>query len=254
MKEPVNTEDNELTEKRKADVLGVMIDNVTMAEAVDGILGAQAAGSNVSVFTPNSEMVMEALKDPSLMDILNKASFVVPDGAGVVLGARILKENIKEKVAGVDLVGNILASGKSLSVFIFGGKPGVAERAAENIEKRFNGIHVCGTDHGYHKPEETAAVIEGIVKAEPDLLLVGLGVPRQEKWIAENISKFKSSVCIGCGGTIDVFAGEVKRAPSFFIKMNLEWFYRLIKQPARLKRMLRIPVFLLLCLKKRFSR
>lgn len=240
-----------MAEHGKADVLGVQVDNITMAEAVDAILGIRGSKTSFSIYTPNAEMVMEAKKNSSFMDILNRASMVVPDGAGVVIGARILGEAITEKVAGVDLVENILSSGEKLSLYIFGGKPGVAEKAASNISEKYKEISICGTDHGYHSTKENDSVIERIVAAKPDLLLVGLGVPRQEMWIDANISKFDSVVCIGCGGTIDVFSGEVKRAPGFFIKMNLEWFYRLIKQPSRLTRMLRIPVFLILCIKER---
>lgn len=242
-----------MTKHSKADVLGVQVDNITMAEAVDAILGIKGGKRSFSVYTPNAEMVMEAMKDRSFKDILNRASMVIPDGAGVVIGARILGETITEKVAGVDLVENILSSGRALSLYIFGGKPGIAEKAASNISEKYKEISICGTDHGYYSTTENDSVVERIIAANPDLILVGLGVPRQEKWIDSNINKFDSAVCIGCGGTIDVFSGEVKRAPGFFIKMNLEWFYRLLKQPSRLTRMLRIPVFLMLCIKKRIS-
>ena len=240
-----------MAENKKADVLGVLVDNITMPDAVSKILEKQRNGNNVSVFTPNSEMVMEARKDSSFMVILNEASMVIPDGAGVVLGAKILGEQITEKVAGVDLVKNILSSGTPLSVYIFGGKPGVAEKAASNIEGKYKEISICGADHGYHPAEENDAVVKKILLSSPDLLLVGLGVPGQEKWIAENINKFDATICIGCGGTIDIFSGEVKRAPGIFIKLNLEWFYRLVKQTSRITRMLRIPVFLMLCTVRR---
>lgn len=240
-----------MAKNSKANVLGVQVDNITMAEAVDTILGIKGGKRSFSVYTPNAEMVMEARKSSSFMDILNRASMVVPDGAGVVIGAHILGEKITEKVAGVDLVENIFSSGKKLSLYIFGGKPGIAEKAALNISGKYKNISICGTDHGYHSTNENDSVVERIIAASPDLILVGLGVPRQEKWIDSNINKFDSAVCIGCGGTIDVFSGEVKRAPGFFIKMNLEWFYRLIKQPSRLTRMLRIPVFLILCIIER---
>ena len=240
-----------MAETKKADILGVYVDDITMAAAVDEIFDGKTRGKRISVFTPNAEMIMEARKDPEFLQILNKGSFVVPDGAGVLLGAKILGENIREKVAGVELVENILAEGTPLSIYVFGGKPGIAEKAARKIESLYSHITVCGTDHGYHSQDESATVLNNIISAAPDLLLVGLGVPRQEKWIASNIGSFESIICIGCGGTIDVFSGEVKRAPRFFIKMNLEWLYRLMKQPSRLGRMMRIPRFLSLCIKKR---
>ncbi len=240
-----------MVKSSKADVLGVMVDNITMAQAIENLLEIKENKKSFSVFTPNAEMVMEARNDSEFMAILNRASLVIPDGAGVVIGGRILGEKITEKVAGVDLVKNLLSSGHALSLYIFGGKPGIAEKAALNISHEYKNISVCGTDHGYHTVEENDSVIGKIVKANPDLLLVGLGVPRQEKWIDSNINNFNSTICIGCGGTIDVFSGEVKRAPEVFIRLNLEWFYRLIKQPSRITRMLRIPVFLVLCISKR---
>ena len=238
----------------KVDVLGVKVDNITMVEAVEGILSAAGGTLPFSVFTPNSEMIMEARKAPSFMSVLNSASLVVPDGSGVILGARFMGKRIKEKVAGVELVQNILSSGMELSLFIYGGKPGVAGKAAENIRSLYRNITVCGTEHGYLDERDKNALPEKIRLSSPDIVLVGLGVPAQENWIHENSGKIGGAVFIGCGGTIDILSGEARRAPSVFIRLHLEWLYRLLKEPSRIGRMMRIPVFLFLCLKKRFSR
>lgn len=237
----------------KVDVLGVNIDNITMNKATETILSAVDESLPFSVFTPNAEMVMEAYSDNDFLSIINSASMVVPDGSGVILGAKFLGKDIKEKVAGVELVQSILESGKELSVFIYGGKPGKAAKAAKNIESEYAGIHVCGTEHGYISEEKNGFLTEKISCSDPDIVLVGLGVPRQEKWIASNSDKISKTVFIGCGGTIDILSGESRRAPSFFIKLHLEWLYRLIREPRRLPRMMRIPLFLFLCLKKRIS-
>lgn len=237
----------------KADILGLKVDNITMAGAVEKVLGFFHGEGCKMIVTPNAEMAMAAVKDRSLMEILNSSDLVIPDGAGVVLGARLLKRPVQEKVAGVDLVKNLLASGKEFSVFLYGSAPGVAEKAAQNITSAYPSVSICGTEHGYHDASENSAVLGRINEAEPDFLLVALGVPAQEKWISENQSSLRAKAAIGCGGTIDILSGNIKRAPVWMIKLNLEWLHRLILQPKRFVRMLRIPVFLFKCLVRRFK-
>lgn len=237
----------------KVDVLGLKIDNITMTEAVEKVLSFFGLGKSFSVYTPNAEMAMAAVKDSEYLEILNSADLVIPDGAGVVLGAKLIGTPLKEKVAGIELVLNLLKSGKNFSVFLYGGEPGIGEKAAENIKINYPSVKVCGTIHGYHNPSMEAENISVIKAAAPDLILVGLSFPGQEKWIHRIIPELPGSTAIGCGGTINFLAGAVKRSPQFMIKMNLEWLDRLIKQPRRIGRMMKIPVFLLLCIKKRFS-
>ena len=234
----------------KINVLGLKIDNMTMEGVKNRVLSFFGNDYATAVFTPNAEMAMTAVRDPVYMEILNTADILIPDGAGVVLGAKLLGTPIKEKVAGIELVLNLLSSGKSFSVFLYGGEPGVGEKAAENIEKKYPGISVCGTIHGYHKNRD--GHIEIINAAAPDLILVGLSFPGQEKWINNILPHLKRGTAIGCGGTINFLAGVVKRTPEFMIKLNLEWLDRLIRQPKRIGRMMRIPAFLFLCVKKRF--
>lgn len=237
----------------KIDVLGLKIDNVTMGEAVEKVLSFFGSGKSHSVYTPNAEMAMAAVKDSAYKDILNSADLIIPDGAGVVLGAKLIGTPLKEKVAGIELVLNLLKSGKSFSVFLYGGEPGIGEKAAENIIINYPSVKVCGTIHGYHDSSMERENISIIKAAAPDLILVGLSFPGQEKWIHRIIPELPGTTAIGCGGTINYLAGAVKRSPKFMIKMNLEWLDRLIKQPRRLGRMMKIPVLLLLCLKKRFA-
>ena len=136
-------------------------------------------------------------------------------------------------------------------MFLFGSKPGVAETAKAKMEEKYPGIRVVGTRNGYFKPEDNAEIVEQINESGADLLLVCLGAPKQEKWIAENRDKLKVKLCMGVGGTLDVFAGTSKRAPEIFIKLNLEWLYRGLKQPSRLIRFVALPKFMIEVMKQK---
>ena len=133
---------------------------------------------------------------------------------------------------------------------MFGSKPGVAEKAAKNIQEKYSGIKISGTRNGYFKEEDEAEIIRSINDSGAKLLMVCLGAPKQEKWIYKHKDELKVNLCIGAGGSLDVFAGEVKRAPEIFIKLNLEWFYRLLKQPSRIGRFMALPRFILTVKKK----
>lgn len=229
-------------------VLGVEVDREGMTAAAERAVSLISRGG--AVFTPNPEIIMKAYRDKAYKDVLNRADMVVPDGIGVVIASKILKRPVAQRVTGFDLTCNVLkaASEQDASVYIFGGKEGVAEKAAAKMEKDF-GVRVCGVSHGYHK--DTAPVLEDMKEKKPGVLLVCLGAPRQEIWIDENKDKIPPCLMMGVGGTVDVFAGEAKRAPEVFIKLNLEWFYRLIKQPSRFIRMLELPKFIVTVLLKR---
>jgi N-acetylglucosaminyldiphosphoundecaprenol N-acetyl-beta-D-mannosaminyltransferase len=228
----------------KVDVMGVLFDNVTMDEALlkaDTLLGQPGASYAV---TPNSEIVYEAMHDEGLMDLINHADLVLPDGAGVVLGSKILKTPLKEKVAGVDfadrLLGHLAKTGGS--VYLLGSKPGIAQLAAEKMLQKHPGLTVCGMADGYFKEE--APVVEKINAAQPDVLFVCLGAPKQERFMVQHREELNVRLMIGLGGSLDSFAGTVKRAPKWMIACSLEWLYRLIKEPKRFKRMLRLPKFI----------
>jgi N-acetylglucosaminyldiphosphoundecaprenol N-acetyl-beta-D-mannosaminyltransferase len=227
-----------------------------MQEAVETVLNWVSGDSIHAVYTPNAEIIMQAQRNPELKNILNEAGLLIPDGAGVILGSKILKTPLKEKVPGIDLVKNLLkaSAGKNIGFYILGGKPGVAEMAAVNIMSEFGKVNIRGYAHGYFAPEEENALIENINKQKPDILLVALGVPKQEFWIHQNMYRLNCKVCIGVGGSIDIFAGTATLAPEFMRKAGLEWLFRLIREPRRYKRMMDLPRFILLTLKKRFSR
>jgi len=238
----------------KINIHNIMIHNLTMQEAVAQIQKWVTEDSLHSVFTPNSEIIMQAQRNPELKSILNSADLLIPDGAGVVLASKILKRPLKEKVSGVDLVKNLFITfaGKNASFFILGGEPGVAEMAAVNIISEYGKVNIKGYAHGYFKPEEETSLIEEINKVNPDILLVGFGAPKQEFWIYENMYRLQCKVCIGIGGSIDIFAGKVTLTPEFIRKAGFEWLHRLIRQPKRAKRMIDLPKFIMLTLKKRF--
>ena len=230
----------------KINIMDVPIDVITMEQAVSRVFGFFETTECHSVYTPNPEIIMAAQKDKALMDALYHASLIVPDGIGVVLASRLFKgPKLPERVAGYDLVQNLFAhmATTDYTVYFLGGAPGVSEEAAKVMQKKYKGLKITGTDHGYFKESEEEAVIQRIQAAKPDLLLVGLGAPKQEKWIEKNRGVLPVKVCIGVGGSFDVMAGKVKRAPVAFQKLGLEWFYRLITQPTRAKRMLQLPVF-----------
>ncbi len=234
-------------------ILGVKIDNVTMNEAVEQVLEWMEEEKTRMVVTPNPEIVYHAYHVPEFREVLNSADLTLPDGIGVVYGAKIIKTPLKERVPGFELCCHVLEAlgNQGKSVFLLGGKPGVAEMASENIMKRYPGIRVAGCCDGYFKDED--AVIEQINQSDADFLMVCTGFPRQENWIAKNRHRLKVKVAIGAGGSVDVLAGTVKRAPAFFCKTGLEWFYRLMKQPSRIGRMMNLPKFMLTVIKKNWK-
>ena len=232
-------------------VLGAGFDSVTLDEAVDIALDLICEHKAAYAVTPNPEIVMLAARDPELMSAVNGASLVLPDGIGIIYGAKILKTPLKAKVPGIDFASSLMSrlAGKGGSVYLFGAKPGVAEKAAENLSAKYPGLVICGTHNGYF--DDDGPIIEDINAKKPDLLLVCLGAPKQEKWMAANAGRLDVGLMAGLGGSLDVFAGAVKRAPEFFQKAGLEWFYRLCREPKRIGRMIKLPLFLVEALKSR---
>lgn len=230
--------------KDKTRILDVNIDKVTMEQAVEKGLLFAAQGGFHSVFTPNPEIIWAAQKDAELMDILAHADMLLADGIGVVIASKLIKDPLPARVAGYDFACKLFEQ-EGLRFFFFGAKPGVAIEAAEKLRKKYKDIQIVGTHHGYFKNEETDAIIEEINDSGANVLLVCLGVPKQEQWIYHNRDKLKPALCLGVGGTLDVLAGHVKRAPVFYQKVGLEWLYRVICQPSRIGRIAVLPLFLL---------
>ena len=236
----------------RVNILDVPFDNVTRAEALARLLGFLEQDGCKLVCTPNPEMVMAAAGDAEFMRVLNSADLVVPDGIGVVLASRLIGQPLKERVAGCDLMFALLDSvkGTGKTVFFLGGKPGVAELAAENMREKYPGLGIIGFRDGYFNDETERELLNELTRLKPDVLLVGLGMGRQEKWIDRNRS-LPVRLAVGVGGSLDVMSGTVKRAPVIFQRLGLEWFYRLILQPSRVWRMLSLPVFVIKVVKRR---
>lgn len=229
----------------KINILGVNVDMAGIEDSVSEIMKFLGEDGMHAVYTPNSEIIMAAYKDSAFCDMLNRASLLTADGIGVVYASRILKKPLSERAAGYDiacrLVEEIAKTGHKL--FLFGGKPGVAEEAKENLEKAHSGLKIVGTRNGYFKPEETPSIIEQINASGADIVFVCLGAPAQEKWIDANKDKLAVKVAMGLGGSLDIFAGRVERSPEIWCKLGLEWLHRLIREPWRFMRMMALPKF-----------
>jgi len=228
----------------RMDILGVGFDSITLPQAVELAAGLLAEGGTHYVVTPNPELVQRAGKEPPFRDVLNGADLVLPDGVGITYAAKILGRPLAARVPGIDfaaaLCGKLAEDGKRL--FLLGAKPGVAEQAAKNLEQEHPGLVVCGVHDGYFK--EDGPVAEEIRAAGADVVFVCLGFPRQEYWMARHGGETGAGLLVGLGGSLDVFAGQVKRAPEGFQKLGLEWLYRLLTQPSRIGRMAKLPLFL----------
>ena len=228
----------------RIDVLGVGFDNVTLEGAVAAAGEMLAEGGFHYAVTPNAEFVQRAEKDEAFRAALNKADLVLPDGIGVVHAAKILGGPLQGRVPGCDfaaaLRGQLAKTGGRL--FLLGAKPGVAEQAARNLQRSHPGLIVCGTHDGYFTDD--GAVVEQIRAAGADVVFVCLGAPKQEYWMIQHGPDTGASLLIGLGGSLDVFAGTVKRAPAAWQKLGLEWLYRLLMQPSRAGRMAKLPLFL----------
>jgi N-acetylglucosaminyldiphosphoundecaprenol N-acetyl-beta-D-mannosaminyltransferase len=226
-------------------VKGVGFDPVTLSEAAEKCREVLGQEGGHYVVTPNPEIVWLARKMPELKAALNSADLVIPDGIGIIYGARILGTPLKERVPGIELTEKMLAYAASadLPVFLLGAKPGVAERAGEKLQIKYPGLRVAGCGDGYFR--EDAPVLARLRDSGARIILVCLGFPRQELWMADHRNEVGQVLMLGVGGSMDVFAGDVKRAPEAWCKAGLEWLYRLLSQPSRIKRMIKLPIFLL---------
>ena len=229
----------------RIDVLGVGFDNVTMDQAVaEGVRLMNEDGAHY-VVTPNPEIVETCREDSEAMEAVRRADMVIADGIGVVYGAKILGTPLKGRVPGIEfaqnLMGRMAESGKSL--FLLGAKPGIADQAAEKLKVRYPGLQIAGTHDGYFK--EDGPVLTQIRDSGADVVFVCLGAPKQEKWMLHNGEATGAHLLVGLGGCLDVFSGNVQRAPEVFQKLRLEWFYRLLKNPSRIGRMMKLPLFLI---------
>ena len=219
----------------RIDILGVGFDNLTMTEAVARGCELLAGEGAYYVVTPNPEIVETCRADAEAMAAVNGADLVLPDGIGVIYGAKLLGTPLKSRVPGIEFGTAMLAhcaeTGKR--VYLFGAKPGVAEQAARKMREAHPQLQICGTADGYFKPEEEDAVVEKINAAAADVLFVCLGAPKQERWMAAHENRVQA-LMLGVGAAFDYEAGNIRRAPAWMQRCNLEWLYRLMQDPKRL--------------------
>ena len=228
----------------RIDVLGVGFDDLTMEEAVAAGMDLLGQEGCHYVVTPNPEIVEVCRENPEAMEAVNGASLVLADGIGVVKGAAMLGTPLKGRVPGIEFAGGLMEkmAEKGLSLYLLGAKPGVAEQAAEKLAARYPGLRIAGTHDGYFK--EDGPVVQAIAESHADAVFVCLGAPKQELWMQKNGPATGAQLLCGLGGSLDVFAGVVERAPRFWSDHGLEWFYRLCKEPRRIGRMMKLPLFL----------
>lgn len=229
----------------RVDVLGVGFDNLTLAEAAERGMELLHTEGTHYVVTPNPEIVEVCREDPAAREAVNGAALVLPDGIGVIKGAAMLGTPLKERVPGIEFAAKLLEkmAGEGMSLYLLGAKPGVAEKAAERLRARYPGLRIAGVHDGYF--QENGPIAEAIRQSGADAAFVCLGAPKQELWMAKNGPAAGARLLCGLGGSLDVFAGTVKRAPEFWRNHGLEWFYRLCSDPRRLGRMMKLPLFLL---------
>ena len=237
----------------RTDVLGVGFDDLTLDEAARaGAALVEGEGFHYAV-TPNPEFILAARKDPAFRQALLDADLVLADGIGVVYSAKLLGRPLKGRAPGIEFAQRLVAwmakNGKRL--FLLGAKPGVAELAAANLKDKYPGLIVCGTHDGYFKEDEP--VVEAIRQAAADVVFVCLGAPKQEFWMVKNGPASGAHLMVGLGGSLDVFAGVVERAPEAFQKLGMEWLYRLMKEPKRIGRMAKLPLVLVYALGSRIG-
>jgi len=225
-------------------LLGVRIDRITMAGALEAIEGFIESQGPHMVVTADASSVVIAQKDREFRRIVNEADLVTPDSAGILLVSKCYGPPLPEKVSGVDLAVEVaaLAAKKGLSLFLLGAAPGVAEDAAQNLRQRFEGLKIAGTHHGYFTDDEE--VVRRVSESGASVLFVAMGIPKQEKWIARYLDRLGVRVAMGVGGTFDVLSGRVSRAPEWMRSHGLEWLHRLVMNPRKIGKVLTLPRFL----------
>lgn len=230
---------------KRIDILGTPVDCVTMAGALAFANEMISAGCPHNILAVNPEKVMRAQTDPALRALLNAADLLIPDGIGVVLAARLLHHASLERVPGSELMPLLCeqAATRHQSVFLYGAKPDVVDRAAIALTSTYPELHIAGTQHGFLPDGQMPALIERINTSGAAILFVALGSPRQEEWIMHHKPQLTVGIIQGVGGTFDVLAGTAQRAPALWRSYHLEWLYRLLSNPSRASRQLALPLF-----------
>lgn len=235
----------------RVDILGVAVDRLDMQTALKRLDEFLQSKSPHIVVTADAAGIVQAQSDPEFLNILKEADLVTPDSIGVLWAAKKKGEPIKERVSGVDLTDKLCAmsADKGWRIFLLGSQPGVADLAAEKLRLKHPGCNIVGARHGFFPSESDEVVAQEVAATKPDILLVAMGIPRQEKFIKKTQAMIGASVAMGVGGSLDVFSGKAKRAPKLFQKLKLEWLWRLVLNPSKISKAKFLPKFVMLILK-----
>jgi N-acetylglucosaminyldiphosphoundecaprenol N-acetyl-beta-D-mannosaminyltransferase len=238
-------------EENRINVLGVPIDRVDMSDCLSRIEGFIGSGVPHLIVTADASGIVQAQSDPGLLELYKNADLVTPDSAGVLWAAKRQGQPLKERVSGVDIVDQIcrLSSEVGWRIYFLGAAPGVAEEAAERLRLKHPGCNIVGTRHGYFPPESDAVVAAEVAESRPDVLFVGMGIPRQEKFIRATQEIVGAKASLGIGGSFDVFSGHVKRAPKTLQRLRLEWLWRLLQNPKKIGKVMLLPRFVSMVLR-----
>ena len=232
----------------RTNILDVRVDKITKAQALEEFRAYLDGDRCRLIVTPNAEIVEKASKTPRLREIINEqASMVLPDGVGLIYASKLKGDPIEEKVAGIEFAHAAieLCSQLGRSVYLLGSKPGVAEQAAENLQKELPDLRIAGCRDGYFAAEEEENIVRDINESGADFLCVALGSPKQEYFVSDHMADLNVKAAAGLGGSLDIWSGNLERAPQFYIDHGLEWLYRMVQEPKRLKRLPALPIFLI---------
>lgn len=241
-------------------ILGVAINSTSKKRVLKFVENQVKENKKTLIFTPNPEQLVLASEDSNFLQVLNKADLSLPDGVGLVWAGKLLGENIEERISGVDLMLELcqLAAKNGWRVFLLGGKPGVAKQAAQKLKEELGlkevGYSAGARDIKRETTEERKRIIKEVNQFKPHLLFLAYGAPYQEEWLHQRFSKLDVRVGMVIGGSLDFISGRLKRAPGFLQKLGLEWLWRLLQEPWRIKRQIRLLKFVWLVFKERFSR
>ena len=244
------------TERDTVDVLGLRFDRLTRAQAAEAVVRLATSGGKHYVVKPYSEFMPRAHNDAPIRDMLSGASLCLADGVGVLWASRILGRPLPQAMRGVDFTWEMLAAIEraGLSVYLLGGTAAEVRGATASIAERLPGLRIAGTHPGHFARGESATVVREINAVTPDVLLVAMGFPRQERWITANLPALAVKVAVAEGGSFSFMSGAVSRAPAWMRRAGIEWLYRLVRQPWRLRRQLALPVFVWLVVRERLQR
>ena len=235
----------------KEKILGFNVGAYHLKELIDRIFQDYINNEQLFIVNVNPEIAVANYKNETFKEKLNKEKYQIPDGSGIVWASKKKKGNVKERITGIDLMDKICEESQKYSsnIFLYGGKEGIAEKAKENLEKKYQNIKIIGTHNGY---DDEKKVIEELKKLSIDILFVGLGSPKQEEFILKNKNKLKNiKIFMPVGGSFDVISGTKKRAPKWIINCNLEWLYRTFQEPKRIFRQFKLVKFVFLVLKEK---